>query len=116
MAHKSLLECSFLVPVRRDKEISDGKLHPEKRWKWLNEELFALVGGRTLAPGYYQGLWLNPKTGAPVSDESRRFIVAVPRKRLNEFRQLLVRACVVFHQQAIYLSVAGKVELIEAEA
>jgi len=109
-----LLECSFLVPIRRDKEISDGKLHPERKWRWLNEGLFELFGGHTLAPGFYQGQWLNPKSGVPIADESRKYIVAVPRKRVDELRQLLAEACTAFQQQAIYLSVAGHVELIEA--
>jgi hypothetical protein len=41
-------ECSFLIPIRRDKNLSDGELHSQEVWDWLDDELFARFGGRTI--------------------------------------------------------------------
>jgi putative restriction endonuclease len=53
-------------------------------------------------------------TGEKVSDRSYRYAVALPRSGLKQLRTLLSEACGVFAQKSIYLSVAGKVEFIEA--
>jgi hypothetical protein len=45
VAAKRLLECSFLIPIRRDRNLSDGTLHPRKAWKWLPSRLFEFAGG-----------------------------------------------------------------------
>jgi len=45
VAAKRLLECSFLIPIRRDSNLSDGKSHPRKAWKWLASQLFEFGGG-----------------------------------------------------------------------
>jgi hypothetical protein len=47
-----------------------------------------------------------------MDDSSRKFIVALPRRRLRELRALLVEACGVFQQKCIYLSVGGTVEFV----
>jgi hypothetical protein len=116
MSPESWLECTFFIPLRRDPEISDGEPHTTDDWNWLSDELYDRFEGRTIAPGLYEGLWKSPKTERPVPDESRKYIVALPPGRVDELRQLLRAACRVFHQQAIYLAVAGHVELIEAPA
>jgi hypothetical protein len=109
-----LLECSFLIPVRRDAILSDGKLHAKKIWSWLGRELF-VFGGMTRAPGLYEGGYLDPDTGQPVPDRSRKYFVAVPRARVGALRRLLRKACRKFQQKCIYLSVAGRVEFVEGE-
>lgn len=109
-----ILECAFFIPMRRDKELADGKAHSKRAWRWLGRHLFDRFGGRTLAPGLFEGLWRSPATGQPVQDLSRRFLVAVPEGGVDQLRQLLSEACGVFAQRAIYLSVAGVVEFIEA--
>jgi hypothetical protein len=114
MSLESRVECAFFVPLRRDGEISDGELHTTDAWNWLSDELYDRFEARTIAPGLYEGLWKSPKTGLPIPDESRKYLVALPENRTDELRQLLREACGVFHQQAIYLSVAGHVEFIEA--
>ena len=106
-----MLECSFLIPTRRDAEISDGKLHGKKPWRWLRDSLLETVGDYTRAPGEYEGTF-TPEPGKQMRDESRRFIVALDKRRLPQLRALLRRACVVFEQRCIYLSVAGHVELV----
>jgi hypothetical protein len=109
------VECHFLIPLRRDKEISDGKLHKPAAWKWIARELYKLSEAWTLAPGVYEGQWKSPETGEVVMDYSRRYIVALPRKKVAELRRLLVEACAVFQQRCIYLVVAGRAELVEVK-
>lgn len=106
------LECSFLIPVRRDANLSDGDEHDPDTLNWLTTELFDRFAGATIAPGRYQGFYKDPDTQARVSDESIKFVVAVPESRVEELRRLLSMACVLFQQKCIYLSVAGQVEFI----
>ena len=114
MVHEPLLECTFFVPTHRDANLSDGLLHEQRIWNWLHNELFVLFKGATTAPGLYDGYYKDPDTGQPVSDQSYKLIVAVPRLRLDELRSLLSVACMMFQQKCIYLSIAGQVEFIEA--
>lgn len=111
MARKRLLECSFLIPIRRDRNLSDGKRHKKVTWSWL-EEALGVFGGATRTPNQ-EGWYLDPDTGERVWDRSHRYIVAIPRARLKELRGLLREACVQFAQKCIYLSVAGYVEFVE---
>jgi hypothetical protein len=108
-----LLECSFLIPVRRDRILSDGKLHPTTTWTWLEDELVAF-GGMTRAPDR-QGMYFDPDTREAVRDRSRNYVVAVARADVPQLRRLLRRACRQFGQKCIYLSVAGLVEFVEAK-
>lgn len=114
MASGALVECSFFIPLRRDSNLSDGASHPPDAWDWLDNELFVRFKGGTMAPGEYRGFYEDPDTGERVADDSLRFIVAVPKKELDGLRSLLSAACVMFAQKCIYLSVAGKVEFVEA--
>jgi hypothetical protein len=84
-----------------------------KVWRWLDAELFLRFGGRTVAPGFYQGFYADPDTGEKVADESRKFIVAVPHSQVSQLRSLLIEACGQFQQKCIYLSIAGNVEFVE---
>jgi len=112
-----ILECSFLVPVRRDANLSDGKAHAAKLWAWLRNELFDRFRGGTRAPVRYSGFYADPDTGESVSDFSYKYIVAIPNSRIDELRKLLAAGCVLFQQKCIYLSVAGRVEFVNvAEA
>lgn len=106
------LECEFYIPRYRDKNLSDGQPHLTKAWEWLDNELDEEFQAGTMAPGLYKGFYRDPDTNERVDDESYKFIVAVPGSALNRLRSLLVRACVVFQQKCIYLSVAGQVEFI----
>jgi hypothetical protein len=106
------LECSFLIPVRRDANLSDGAEHDPETWDWLSTEIFNRFRGATAAPGTYQGFYEDPDTHQRVTDESYKYIVAVAESRISELRQLLSAACVTFQQKCIYLSVAGHVEFI----
>ncbi len=108
------IECSFLIPVRRDANLSDGAPHATELWEWLNDELFERFGGRTVAPGLYEGFYRDPETQKRVDDQSHKFMVAVSALQFDELRALLAEVCVEFQQKCIYLSVAGEVEFIEA--
>jgi hypothetical protein len=101
MAARQLVECSFLIPLRRDAETSDGRKHPAGLWKWLSDELYDRFGGRTRAKQTYDGLWRSSQTGLPVADESYLYFVAISKRKVPELRRLLREACVVFHQQSI---------------
>lgn len=48
----------------------------------------------------------------PVSDRSRRYILALPETRIDEVRELLRKAAVTFDQRAMCLSAAGAVEFV----
>ena len=110
-----LLECSFLIPVRRDRSLSDGKPHQAKTWFWLEHELF-VFGGATRAPDLYEGWYLDRDTGKSVRDRLRKYYVAVPRAQVGQLRGILREACRKFRQKCIYLSVAGRVEFVQGEA
>src|SRR5437868_2000361 len=112
MARKTLLECSFLIPVRRDRNLAGGGPHPNKAWKWLREALLDFGGG-TRSLELYEGWYLDPDTGERVTDLSRKYTVALPRTELTQLRHLLGKACAIFSQKCIYLSVAGHVEFVE---
>jgi hypothetical protein len=106
-----LVEYSFFIPVCRDKEISDGAPHQLEIWDRFANGLFEHLGGWTQAPGLYASMWKSPQ-GTPIPDQSYRFIIALRTEQLDLLRQLLVNACHLFHQQAIYLSIGGQVEFI----
>jgi hypothetical protein len=112
MAAMPLLECSFLIPIRRDAEISDGTEHRKAAWKWLHNELIREFQGWSRLPGSCEGEWMSP-AGTRISDQSKRYFVALAKSRLPALRSVLKEACRVFHQQAIYLAVEGKVEFLE---
>ena len=68
-----------------------------------------MADGAQAAAGWYP----DPDTGERVGDRSRRYVVAIARKRVDELRTVLWEACRVFRQKSIYLSVAGHVEFVE---
>ena len=112
MATKKLMECSFLIPLRRDKNFSDGKLHRRTAWKWLDDRLMEFDGA-TRALELYEGWYPDPDTGKRVKDRSRKFWTAVPPGEIERLRSLLQEACQVFWQKFIYLSIAGQVEFVK---
>lgn len=114
MSFPTLAECHFLIPVRRDANLSDGDLHATTAWEWLENELFVKFEGGTIAPGEQTGFYRDADTGQRVDDPSRKFTVAVNDDRLDELRALLQTACSVFQQKCIYLSIAARVEFVTA--
>ena len=112
MTQVKIVECSFFIPIVRDSNLSDGLIHKLETWQKLSDELFTRFGGRTMAPGTYSGAYRDPNTGLEVTDESRKFYLAVSENSLDEVRQLLREACDWFQQKCIYLSAAGQVEFV----
>lgn len=112
MAQEPLLECSFLIPIRRDWNLSDGGAHKRSSWDWLNNQLYKFGGG-TRSNELYEGWYLDPDTGKRMTDRSKKFIVALPREKIEQLRDLLRETCGVFQQKCIYLCVAGYVEFIK---
>lgn len=108
-----MIECSFLIPLLGDLGLSDGSEHLPQTWEWLEYELFDRFEGQTIAPGWYEGVYRDRQTGEKVSDRSRKYSVALLAERLDELRDVLSAACVLFRQKCIYLSIAGHVEFVE---
>jgi hypothetical protein len=114
MVHDPLLECSFLIPLRRDANLSDGEPHEPETWEWLYDELYNRFQGATFNPTPYVGSYEDPDTHERVTDESKKYIVAIPETSVDELRLLLSVACFFFRQKCLYLSVAGRVEFVRA--
>jgi hypothetical protein len=112
MVREPVLECTFFIPICRDANLSDGEPHSTEAWEWLDDELFVQFGGRTIAPGLYDGFYRDPDTQERVPDQSRKYIVAVPKSQMDDLRNLLMQSRTVFQQKCIYLSVGGRVEFI----
>jgi hypothetical protein len=117
-----LVECSFPIPILRD---GDRQPHQPHAWDDLTIELRKLVksfprghqGPKTVyhweedvTPGEYE----EGPTSRVARDESRKYWIALPAENVNDLREMLRRAANTFDQRAIYLSVAGRVEFIEA--
>ena len=112
---ESLIECRFFIPLVRD---GNRNVHAPRAWQRLNAVLYATFRASTTR----KTLWISidalsgeyhGKQGRVV-DESREYILAIPRDRLDELRRILRRACITFDQQCLYFSVQGLVEFPEA--
>lgn len=111
-----LVECSFLVPLVRD---SDRVVHPPIAWSHFQDAMReAFPKGHTGPEVMYKevetvpGEYVDEAAKKVVGDVSRRYIVAIPRSKLEDLRQLLRKVANTFDQKAIYLSVAGEVEFV----
>jgi hypothetical protein len=111
-AHEKAGGMFFLIPVRRDRNLSDGKPHRRPAWKWCYDQLM-MFDGATMSLELYEGWYPDPDTGKRVKDRSRRFWLAIPSKKIRKLRLFLREACSVFCQKCIYLSIAGKVEFVK---
>ena len=114
MEQEQLVEAAFLIPIREDRDVGNGRLHPYTRWQRLTRDLYHMFEGWSRAPGLVEGVYKDPDTGQPVSDKSRRYVVALPHRELDRLRRYLREVGAVFKQKVIYLSVAGQVEFVEA--
>src|SRR5690349_11133269 len=113
MGKARLWECEFLIPIRRDVEISDGELHTPDAWDWLEDELMTAFDGWHVLSEPGRGAWRSG-AGKVNLDLSYRYTAAITKRQLGDLRAILRAACVRFAQQCIYLSVAGAVEFVEA--
>lgn len=109
---KILVETTFVLPLREDVELGNGKLHPSDRWRQFESKLYQLFGAWSDV-GLVRGVYTSPTTGKAVYDRSRRYMLALNSKEVPRLREFLKKTGITFVQKQIYLSVAGKVELIE---
>ena len=100
-----------MVPLVRD---SDGRPHAPRLWKALVDELFDRFGGFTGPEGPIPGGYTS-RSGRRVLDESFRYTVSLPPRRVRELRALLVRAATSFDQECIYLVVGARAELVDRD-
>ena len=96
-----------------DKYVGNGRLHPATRWTRFQRKLYTAFGAWTVAPGNYKGSYKDPDTGLQISELSRKYILAVPKKYLRRLKDFLKEEGVIFRQKCIYFEAAGKVELLE---
>ncbi len=112
------VQCEFFIPIVRN---SDKQLHQPTAWNSLADEIRrafpaghsgpeTFYRGDALVSGEYEDIPGEP----PITDTSRRYLLAIPASSVEELRQLLRRAANTFDQKAIYLSVKGDVEFVEA--
>jgi len=111
-----LVECSFLVPLVRD---SDRVVHSPIAWSLFQDAMReAFPKGHSGPEMMYKdvetvpGEYVDEAAKKVVGDVSRRYVVAIPRTKLEDLRQLLRKAANTVDQKAIYLSVAGEVEFV----
>lgn len=109
---EQIIQTTFLVPIREDKKVGNGELHPEWRWEDIIEELYKKFGGWTMAPNLYPGGWVNPKSGNRIDDESRKYFVDIKRKDLNKMRAFIEDTAGMFKQICVRFEYEGKVEYI----
>ena len=108
MEREQIVEAAFLIPIREDRYVGNGCLHPHTRWQRLTRDLYRMFEGWSREPGLIEGVYKDPDTGQPVSDKSRRYVVALPHRELNRLRHYLQVIGVVFKQKVIYLIGCGK--------
>jgi len=107
-----MVEASFLIPIREDKDVGNRKLHPPERWNYFRNRLFDEFGGYTIAPGNYSGCYTDPDTQTLVSDQSRKYILALQENEIHKLRSFLRMEAVIFRQKVLYLEIGGRVEFI----
>ena len=107
-----IIEASFLVPIREDSDVGNGKLHPPERWNYFRDRLFEEFGAYTIAPGNYLGCYTDPDTQTLVSDQSRKYILALPENEVHKLRSFLRKEAAIFRQKVLYIEIGGKVEFI----
>lgn len=112
---EKIIQTTFLVPIREDKSIGNGELHPEQKWECLTEKLYLEFSGWTIAPNFYPGGWINPKTGERIEDESRKYFVDIKKKELSNMKMFIKEIAVLFVQQYIRFEHEGEVEYISGE-
>jgi hypothetical protein len=106
-------ECQFLIPRRRDRRLSDGEPHTPMVLAWWRKQLWEKFGLRRWSGAPEFADWRDD-SGRRVFDRSVKFTIAIPEDKVDELRQLLMEACVVFRQECIYLRVGGDAELVYA--
>lgn len=109
------VETLFLVPIREDKDVGTGDIHPDYRWEILHKELYARYKGLRRDMALQWGVYQDPDTLDPVEDWCREYRVAVRKKDLGNLKHYLRRVAKLFRQKSLYFTVLGEVEFIRGE-
>ena len=109
---EKIIQTTFLVPLKEDDDIGNGKLHPESRWQELQKIMYVGFGGWTIAHDFYLGGWVNPNTGKKIEDQSRKYFVDIKKKELNKMREIMRWVAREFKQQCIRFEHESEVEYI----
>src|SRR5438105_15802123 len=64
MEQEPLIEAAFLIPIREDRYVGNGRLHPHTRWQRLTRDLYHMFEGWSLIPDWSRGF---TKTRTPVN-------------------------------------------------
>lgn len=107
------VESKFLVPLRGDKSLGSGRLHPADKWKWLQNELNMRFGGYSKSKTIMGGEWVDHETGRIINDESREYYVDVRENQLPRMHNLIEEVAVKFQQKCIRFVYKGDVYYID---
>ena len=106
-----LIETYFLVPIREDKRVGNGKRHKVAKWKKLQDDLYKQFRGQTRGANIHYELGLAEgdydDMGTRVTDKCRKYIVAMDPERLDEIRDFLKKVADDFKQECIYFNHHG---------
>jgi hypothetical protein len=106
-----LIQTSFLVPIREDREVGNGRRHKRKKWNNLQDTLYRRFGGHYGEPRicYQLGLCKGDydDEGVRVVDKCRKYTVAIEPERLDEMRRFLKKVADDFKQKCIYFEYEG---------
>lgn len=103
-------EHTFLIPKCRG---SDRVVHPTSAWEWLDDELIVHFAALSRIRPTVEGEYTSRRTGRREPDECVVYFLALTEAESDQLRAVLRRACVVFDQECVYLSVGGNVEFID---
>lgn len=107
------IESKFLVPLRGDKSLGSGRLHPVGKWKWLQDELNKRFEGYSKSETIIVGEWLDPQTNRKVYDESREYYVDIRENQLSQMQDFLEEIASKFQQKCIRFVCKGEVYYID---
>jgi hypothetical protein len=57
MEQEQLVEAAFLIPIREDRYVGNGRLHPHTRWQRLTRDLYHMFEGWSRDPGLVEGVY-----------------------------------------------------------
>ena len=81
MVRSSVVECSFLVPVKRDCALVRRIVYIPRKLGSGSTIAVRAFWRPHLAPGLHEGFYQDPDTGEKVSDKSYKYTVALPRQQ-----------------------------------
>jgi len=107
-----MIETFFLVPQRDN----DGNPFPRAKFQALRERILSEFGGLTVEEDHSTGYWTDGE-GRLYADRNDKYVIAIESlTQIPKVLELVRWVRKEFQQEAIYLSVAGIVEIIGDEA